>query len=284
MNIADDFRFFKKRKDKSFRELIKRNAQFKNVHQGERCFILGNGPSLKKENLKCLEKELVFSVNQIARHPDFDAIKPTYHFWADPTFFQLDQSKSEDRELLDIMKKVNTSHNSPMCFFPIEQKDFVQRNHLDKELKVSYFYSHQVFYDGYKKEIDYSHSVPAFGTVVQWCITMAIYMGFSEIYLLGCDTTSLLVNIKSALELNDNDDYAYSISENEKRRMAATVQTRSLENYTKSYLETLRAYRLLFDYCSKKGIRLVNCSASTVIDSIPREKLSDVISKRGNQE
>lgn len=37
---------------------------YKNRHLGERCFILGNGPSLKEENLKVLENEKVFVVNK----------------------------------------------------------------------------------------------------------------------------------------------------------------------------------------------------------------------------
>jgi len=38
--------------------------QFKNKHQGERCFILGNSPSLQEESLSLLKDETVFIVNK----------------------------------------------------------------------------------------------------------------------------------------------------------------------------------------------------------------------------
>ncbi len=266
-------------KNKEWKEILAANSQYKNMHQGERCFILGNGPSLKSENLRLLESEFVFSVNQIARHPDFEYIKPNYHFWADKLFFSIDENKPEDMELLNVMNKVNTKDNSPVCFFPIEYLEFTRKFKLNKTLNISYYHSGLIFSDKFKKKIDYTQSVPVFGTVVQWCITMAIYMGFSEIYLLGCDNTSIVTTIKSALNSNDDDDYAYKLTENEKKRMENLLEKQSLEIYLKSYLKNIVEYRCLNDYCKERGIKLVNCSSTTVIDSIPRDSLTNVLKK-----
>ena len=257
--------------------VLNENKQYKDKHKGERCFILGNGPSLKTDDLKKLEDEFVFSVNQIARHPDFEHIKPTYHFWADENFFVVDETKPEDLELLENMKKVKTPDNSPECFFPIQQKPFIEKYNLDADLKINYFYTGLCFYDGYDSEIDYTKVVPGFGTVVQWCITMAIYMGFSEIYLLGCDNTSLVTTIKSALKSNNDSDYVYNITENEKKRMESLLERTPLEAYIREYLNTFVGYRNLFYYCEKRSIKLVNCSSTTVIDSIPRDTLINVL-------
>ena len=162
-------------------------------------------------------------------------------------------------------------------FFPIEQKNFCLKNGLEDVLNISYFSSRTRFYDDYKGKIDFSNVVPTFGTVVQLSISMAIYMGFSEIYLLGCDNTGLMVTIKSALKCNDEEDYSYQITANEKKRMESLLQRNSLEAYTKSYLNTLYDYRRLKEYCDKKGIRLVNCSSQTVIDSLPREDIKNIL-------
>ena len=260
--------------------ILKENKQFKNIHKGARCFILGNGPSLKQENLRLLNNEYVFTVNQASRHKDFEYIKPNYHFWADPDFFIIDKEKEEDLELLNVMKAVNTKDNIPICFFPIEQRKFIEKYALEKVLNVHYFFSGLQFYDGYKKDIDYSKIVPAFSTVVQWCITMAIYMGFSEIYLLGCDSTGLLMNINTALKKNSDVDYAYSWTENEKQRMQRMFKRQGLEHQIRSALSTFQQYSALYKYCTQKGIKLVNCSAETLIDSIPRAKFSNVIKEK----
>ena len=34
-----------------------------------------------------------------------------------------------------------------------------------------------------------------------------------------------------------------------------------------------------FEYCKKRNIKLVNCSSTTVIDSIPRDALTNVLKK-----
>jgi hypothetical protein len=259
-------------------QLITENLQFKNSHEKQRCFILGNGPSLKNENLLLLQGECVFTVNQIARHEDFESINPTYHFWADPSFFQ-DNDTKEDEELISTMKNTNLGENKPICFFPVEQLDFIRKHNIEKDIKVCFFKSGLIFHDSFKKAIDYTKFVPGFGTVVQWCITMAVYMGFREIYLLGCDNTGLMCTFNSALKRNNNEYYGYEITENEQRRMEKLLDVNKLEAYVQSYLNTLKDYRRLYLYCARLGIKLINCSSETVIDSIPRKSLSEVLMK-----
>lgn len=261
----------------SISALVNKNLEFKGIHKGQRCFILGNGPSLKQEDLQTLEDEYVFTVNQASRYKNFKYIKTNYHFWADPDFFVVDEKKQEDLELIKVMKSVNTGNNAPICFFPVEQHDFIEHFKLDRDLNVRYFYSNLQFYDGYKKEIDYAKNVPAFSTVVHWCISMAIYMSFSEIYLLGCDNTGLLMNINTALQNNHENDYAYSWTENEKIRMERMLQRQGIETQIRSALKTFQDYSALYKYCASRGIKLINCSAVTLIDSIPRAKFNDVI-------
>lgn len=277
-NIQGYISFYKMiLKSSDAKKLLSENKKFKNIHKGERCFILGNGPSLKTEDLSVLENEYVFSVNQFSRNPYLEKVKPQYHFWADANFFNIDPKNSGDMELIEVMKNINTKDNKPRCFFPLQQKDFVKKFKLDEELKINYFYSSIRMYEGYKKDIDYTSTTPAFSTVVQWCISMAVYMGFSEIYILGCDNTSLMVNFKTVLDSNDDDDYAYEISENEKQRMKKMLFSQSLEDYIYSCLGTFREYRYLNQYCEKKGIKFVNLSSQTVLDCVQRDRLKNII-------
>jgi hypothetical protein len=43
----------------------RRVERFHNLHKGERCFILGNGPSLNKTDLSLLKNEFTFGMNRI---------------------------------------------------------------------------------------------------------------------------------------------------------------------------------------------------------------------------
>jgi hypothetical protein len=47
------------------RQSIRQLARLKDIHAGERCFIIGNGPSLKQTDLSRLKPEYTFGVNRI---------------------------------------------------------------------------------------------------------------------------------------------------------------------------------------------------------------------------
>lgn len=47
------------------RASVRRLAALKDVHRGQRCFIIGNGPSLKKTDLSRLRGEYTFGMNRI---------------------------------------------------------------------------------------------------------------------------------------------------------------------------------------------------------------------------
>ena len=47
------------------RDSIRQLAGFKDTHRGERCFIIGNGPSLQKTDLSRLQNEYTFGLNRI---------------------------------------------------------------------------------------------------------------------------------------------------------------------------------------------------------------------------
>lgn len=51
--------------DQRYRASKKRLFSRFNTHQGERCFIIGNGPSLKKMDLTLLKDEVTFGLNRI---------------------------------------------------------------------------------------------------------------------------------------------------------------------------------------------------------------------------
>lgn len=47
------------------RRSIRRLAAFKDAHRGQRCFILGNGPSLARTDISLLKNEFTFGMNRV---------------------------------------------------------------------------------------------------------------------------------------------------------------------------------------------------------------------------
>lgn len=274
-SIKVNFRIMLNNRD--WKDYLKQNKKFKNIHKGERCFVIGNGPSIKELDFSLLKDEYVFTVNQIPRNKNYLELCSNYHFWADDNFFNLDLSKPEDYEVLEVMRNVVTSNNKPICFYPIKYIEFIKENELDKITETHYFLSEKSFHCLYDKSIDYSKNTPGFGTVVQWCISMAIYMGFAQIYLLGCDSTSLINNIKAAADKIDDKNYGYQITENESKRYSKLMSNFTLSKSVDSFLKTLKDYKYLYEYCSKRNIELINLTSTTAIDSLPRNTLENIL-------
>ena len=53
--------------------------QFHNIHTGERCFIIGNGPSLKIADLEKIKNEYTFGANRIYELFDKTDWRPRYY-------------------------------------------------------------------------------------------------------------------------------------------------------------------------------------------------------------
>ncbi len=59
--------------------ILDKNLAIKDKHKGERCFILGAGSSISKQDLKKLVGERVISISNTFVHPDFPLFRPIYH-------------------------------------------------------------------------------------------------------------------------------------------------------------------------------------------------------------
>src|SRR4051812_27753792 len=65
--------------DPRYRASMRRLPKFQNSHLGQRCFIIGNGPSLKNTDLSLLKNEVTFGLNRIYMNFDAMGYETTYH-------------------------------------------------------------------------------------------------------------------------------------------------------------------------------------------------------------
>ena len=57
------------------------------------------------------------------------------------------------------------------------------------------------------------------------------------------------------------------------------IGSHEIEEHFKSCAAMLHLYRELKKYCDKRNIKLINLSSKTIIDSLPRQRLSDILNK-----
>lgn len=265
-----------KKNNTELRQKIKSNIRFKDTHIGERCFILGNGPSLKDVDLSLLENEFVFTVNNFSLVENYKKVKTNVHLWADLSFFELREDQKYDHdELMNNYR--NISEEKPICFLPVQADDFVNRNHLDDILNINYYNIFNSFNSSDRTQFDLSKALSGYSTVVQYAISIAIYMGFKEIYLLGCDSTNIISMINSAMNIKSEGMHAYK-NDDVNKRYKEVLKHWSMTDvfYDQYYL--FEGYRTLKKECDKRGIKIANCSTKTLINELPRVALSDVLS------
>ena len=143
----------------------------RNCHKGERCFIIGNGPSLRAEDLDKLKNEVTFACNRINLIFDQTDWRPTYYCVTDLLMFGDD--------LPELCKTVFAHSHCLFCSQSltegnrIPEADYIVRNGMYRETPEFSADASNWLYEG--------------GTVTYISMQLAAYMGFSEIYLLGVD-------------------------------------------------------------------------------------------------
>lgn len=166
----------------------KKLKKYKDIHKGERCFIIGLGPSLSVEDLNLLKNEFTFSLNGVFNLFDKTDWRPTYYVWQDIAVQHGD--KIMDEYLTNLPK-----HSLGATFFPFCERSKV----LAEFFPDTVFYPIEVSWcmltqnpSKLKFSLDCSKEVNAAYTTIYTIFQFANYMGFSEIYLLGtdCDYTA----------------------------------------------------------------------------------------------
>ena len=66
-----------------YKDVLKKNRDLAQTKTGKTCFIIGNGPSIKDQNLTRLANQETFTMNGFWRHPQYKIIKPKYYIATD---------------------------------------------------------------------------------------------------------------------------------------------------------------------------------------------------------
>ena len=258
---------------------IKANRNFKNTHTKERCFILGNAPSLKKVDLELLAEEFVFSVNYFTELDGYEKAGTNVHLWTDPVFFGIWTDPCQ-KELQRRFRKnyLKIAESGPVCFVPSGAFPYVKKHRLDQLLDIHYLLVSKTFKECEMNRIDLSRGVYGCTTVVQFAVQAAIYMGFQEIYLLGCDSTNVFTLLETILGTQVKDRHAYNSKEElyiqNSRKISKNLKTS--EVLYDQYL-LFEGYNRLNGYCRRHGIKLVNVSEPTLITGIGKASVQDVL-------
>lgn len=157
-----------------------RALRFRNRYKDRRCFIIGNGPSLRVDDLEELhsKNELTFASNKIFRIFDSTLWRPSFYAIVDPGV-----AKAEAKNIETLVQSHIFSASYLKTLF-LNRSDIIYFRSMTRL---------QAFKD--TKAPNLFVEIPCGGTVAYTMIQLATWMGFNELILLGVDFDYKLNNL-----------------------------------------------------------------------------------------
>lgn len=221
--------------------------QYRGKYKGEKCFVIGNGPSLSVNDLEQVKQFATFGTHRIYHIFDQTDWRPTFYCAQDQKLIL--QAQDEINQLETKQKFIATTSET------------IGKIKKAIELPI-------LFCDIYPElplfSEDITEGIYEGMTVTYMCIQIAAYMGFSDIYLLGVDHRySLDKSPDGAIIKNDNIKDHFSDKD-------------IITNIPQTYKSTL-AYLKAKEYCESHGIKIYNVSRESALDIYEKISLEDAL-------
>lgn len=232
----------------------KKLRSLKNIHAGQRCFIICNGPSLKCEDLDRISGEVTFGLNSIFKIYEKTCWRPTYYL-------------SSDSDLVEKMYEERiTEETSKLRFFPSNFKYLYHR-----ESPNSILYNLVDCNPGGSPPPRFSPDASRFitegYTVTYAAIQLACYMGFREIYITGLDFSNAIYKDCKGNIYRDDQVINHFYNDTPGVKDSATIPN----------MEICRlAYKEARKYADAHNIKIYNVSRSTRLDVFEKKDFDSI--------
>jgi hypothetical protein len=225
-------------RDPHYRDSIRRMVALKDKHQGQRCFIIGNGPSLRRTDLTFLKDEITFGLNRI--YLLFDQMGFATTYLASINELVIEQC-AQDIARVPCPKFINWHHRDLITFTP--------------DMMFLLCLPRPAFHT------DITRGVWGGGTVTYVAMQIAYYMGFSKVILIGVDhsfTTQGEPNATVVSTGDDPDHFAPNYFGKGFRWQLADLE------------RSERAYRMAKSYYERAGREIVDATIDGRLQVFPK--------------
>lgn len=232
----------------------RRNRAFlekmRGTYKGRRCFIICNGPSLRADDLTQIYEhgDLSIGINAIARIYDQTPWRPTFLSAADDVVFS-----KKNKELVKNCESGYKVYDQTRFLKSLGAKG--KRLYLGFDESLELLDNPQFSYDATKK-------LPSIGTSTYTMIEFAVFLGCTDIYILGCDMSyAVNLNRDGTITYNDSGkDYFASKEEYSISSKVNPVQTWQMKV----------AYDCAAQYAKKNGLKIYNATRGGKLESFER--------------
>lgn len=241
-------------------DLVK-NLKFKNKYYGEKCYIIGTGPSVNKFNLASIYDEHCFTLNFFFKHPEFKNLNKKYICLA-PIHEPLDNS-IWDFIFIDKKKIIEDAHlfigdtKSKNTFSKYSKKNNIDMNNISL---LNYFSSPHPNFNNINFKYFHDISIgPLFAPITSMVVAfqVCVYMGFKEINLIGIDHDAIKnpKNRSNPHFYKEHESYEFNES-------ISKINKNTFEWYYKAW-----SHYEVFNYFFKKNnIKVFNLNKDSYLD------------------
>lgn len=248
-------------------------------HAGERCFVMGNGPSLNEMDLSLLAGETVFACN--AAFLLFDRVD-----WRPRFYTCVDARVIRDRAE-DIVSMLD-EHPGITSFFPSEVtlhdgsgRTFDTREIIPPGPNRHYFNEvansmanppHSMF------SLDVSSKVIQPYTVAITMLQLTAYLGFDPIYLIGCDTSYTIPRSvkQEGRRVGDTGLLLTSTSDDDPNHFDPRYFGKGREWHNPQVEKMIEHHRWARIALQRKGVRVFNATIGGQLEVYPRVRFEDL--------
>jgi hypothetical protein len=225
------------------------------MYSGRRCFVIGNGPSVNKQDLTALADEVTIAMNWFNKHPIIERWKPTFFCMAEPP------GPTLEVEWLPLMLD---RVEAQAYFFRLDVKEIFDNHRFIDPERVYYLKTDGAPPYGWpasRQSVDLSRTIPGCPTTAHMAIIIALYLGCSPIYLIGLDHDWLAQPIV-ATHFYDSD---------------ANLSMFSYKQLMEIMLRVWTTHEWIKDVASKQGVVIYNATDGGFLDVFERADYESVV-------
>lgn len=260
-------------------------TKFRRGH--DKLFVLATGPSFKEDYPKYrdeMSESDTMALNFFAHSPLFAEIRPTSYLLVDPAFYaDFDVLEREGKG--DLGQRIETlieilvnSVDWPMTLIMpdlAKGSELLRRVAVNKNITICHYNSRLGMRWTTRCEMwlmKHQMIAPPAQTVANMAVGLGIVLGYSEVWLLGADTsmhTMMRVDQKTNEFYLENEHF-YGGNREAVKKSRTLRNPVTVASWLSSISEMFYGYeriRAFADYC---GVRVVNASSFSWIDSLER--------------
>ncbi|MCI9584539.1 MAG: DUF115 domain-containing protein [Clostridium sp.] len=227
-------------------------AEMKDRYKGKRCFIVATGPSLTFDDLEKLKqhREFCISVNTIFKGFDKTGWRPDQYVVVDVN--AMNHFGSEIRKM-EVKEKFIADASIDFDYDSLTEEFYVYHSIFTKST-----WERGLISD------DFSEFAYNSGLVTTVSLQLAIYEGFDEIYLLGCDCSYAKTGFRHFNEPKEEETKVYG-------------GIYDLKRYVTASEVAVNSYQKIKEYAEQRGIKIYNATRGGYLEVFERVNLDELL-------